>query len=321
MAGLGRWLFVALALGVVQEKASCPRQQEVSDMAASAIAPGWTVTSGEWGTDIDREESLSVAGPYSIWFKDTTPAADPQIVSGLHPVTEGTWYAAWGRLRADDVTAGNTMLGQLVFYEGDGTTVISSVTFINNAVLGAADTWEIHSAVNFAPTDARWAAWKISKKNNAFNAYVDEVDFHAVPPMFQARRITSAQSINDTTSTDIVFNEARFEYGAAINTSTGVITLKEAGTWLITLVAKLSSLGDGKSAQADIYVNGANFEYAGDLVTNGAAADVRVRATAIIFGVPSGTTLTGRIRHNHGSSRNLPADGETEIRGTLLGRS
>jgi len=188
-------------------------------------ADGWSVYTGTWGTDFDRETSVLLGGQYSIKFISGTPADDPTLVGDYRPVIPGMPYMASIWVRADSIAAGNTMTAFINWYTSEKVYISQSV--IHNAVLGAANTWEERSAIFTAPATAAFARLFIRKNNTAFNGYYGFADFWRAPRSFLAYRSAAVPA----SPTNIDFDNESYDYGNIFDTGTGKCTIPTDGLW------------------------------------------------------------------------------------------
>ena len=142
---------------------------------------------GTWGTNADREETISLGGSSSIkmYSSTATKIAWPMvpISSGIAQDRDYEVKVVW---QASDITAGFTGKVELEIYNGSG--VLQTTTTIRAAaVLTAADTWEVVSSrVSITNSAYRYARVVITKGASDFQLYIDEVEIRPVCPYISA---------------------------------------------------------------------------------------------------------------------------------------
>jgi len=231
-------------------------------LAACGEAPGnmATIEIGAWelgngavlGTDIDVSTTVVKSAAQSLHFLNTTPAANPILTTrDFIPVNPSRSYSWRAEIRADSVTATHKVIYQVYWFQADKTaSAVTVYDTVNNAIVAAANTWEVVSGVITAPSDAAYAKIRIAKVNLAFNAYFDSVDFRPAVPRWRATR-TAALTLVDTVNTVIAWDTTD-EVDATVNTSTGVVTILVSGVYLISSKVALTSVPSGQDNQLTV---------------------------------------------------------------------
>lgn len=160
---------------------------------SNAPPSGWTVTSGVWGTNLAIDTSNYISGLASVKLSYDAATAVPEIWSPWVPITNTTnlfvgrvYMVPRVRIRASSIAAGNTVTVQFIQYQQDRTTVTGTST-LKSTVLSAANSWEEYgTCLTSASLASAWGRFKITKANNNFNVWADQVFLHYAPPFLQA---------------------------------------------------------------------------------------------------------------------------------------
>lgn len=278
-------------------------------MATNNPPDNWTMTTGVWGTDADHTTSHWHVGDSSINLKNTAVAA--KLTSGDAPLEAGPQTGVNGPMvlvtcaaRADSIAAGRTVTVAAEQRTADKGTVVGTVYPING-LLNAANTWERKSALLSASSSAHWLRLYVAKAAQAFNAWIDALEVRQCPRYAHAFR-TSSQSINDSTTTNVLYNSTS-KQGVEVDGTTGQIDIQEAGIYRVSFTGNLESLADGTQAYARLVLNGSTVILAGPYGRNGGAGDMGV--TLEWTGILSQDDyLHVQVAHNYGSARNLSGD-------------
>lgn len=224
----------------------------------------WDVVSGTWGTDFDESTTVLRSGVRSVWFKNTTPASDPELArsrEGWMSVEEGRSYKFDCVVRASSIAGGNTV-GMLVDWLDIDEAVISTST-VHNAILNAANAWERKSAVFPAPSNARWAKPRLTKNNTAFHAYFDSVSWGPAKAGLSFYR-DSNHTVASGDHWQIPFdNSFADEVDIGYSTGSGLVTFQVPGRYsVIAKVTWLDAFAAGETWTLSAYMNGAQFKVA-----------------------------------------------------------
>lgn len=203
-------------------------------------------------------------GPDCIKFEDTTPTADPYLlVDTAVAVREGTVYLIEAVVQATSITAGNYVAIGVNWYDGDGDYI--STSNIYNAVLPTASEWHNIAGALTVPENARGAALHVTKANNAFFLFVDDINGAEMPISFFAYRNTSGQTVLDTTETLVQFEAELYDYGDGYDESSSYFfTAPVAGVYLFSAMVKLyrssgGFVGGGSQGSLYLYKNSATY--------------------------------------------------------------
>lgn len=286
-------------------------------MALTNIIDGYTIgTGGEaWTTDVDESTSVLLSGSRSIHFKSTAQAPVRLRTANDNsiPVVEGRTYVAWAYARADDITSARVLL-RVWWRAADLTAVASTDVYLDE--LTAADTWEYLHGVAVAPSGARFAWIGLGREDASFNAYFDEVGLAPAVPYWTMSRITSAQSVNDSTDTTVVYNNST-GIDTTPNTGTGVVTIDVAGYYQVNASVNWATMGDQARVQMALRKNGSG---AIAILADGGASGTAQHQTTGSFTYPfaSGDTLEVVVNQNSGGARNVAASVGTYFTGIRL---
>lgn len=298
------------------ERDEPPEAWEVTDFGTSYLPI--------WGVDLQLERSGKV-GPYAVRFEPT--AHDVALLAQLQPVEGGARHTVWARLMADDITSANSFTVSALWY--DANKELLAFEGVSVDALLAVDEWEVVGKVITAPSGARFGRVILVKNaGNEFTGWLDEAALDRTTPCFEAER-TSAQSVaSGTTPTAvIVWDYVAIEDGVDIDDTTGVVTVRRPGAWVIEACATLDDLAGQSKAWLEIWWHrgegGGYLKRLGDIshVGGPGARDARVSVRATID-LHTRDYFEVRVVHNHGSSRNLLGSidtSQTFLRGTYMG--
>jgi len=214
----------------------------------------WTTYQATWGTDVDREETIVTQGQYGFVFNNTTPAADPQMVSPLRPVIPRMPYRLSAMIRASSIAAGNFVSLSVNWYTS-AQAFISQVSAYN-AVLAAAGTMYEISGVLTAPSNAAFAKIVLGKNNAAYYAYFSAIQFDRFPRCFWAYP-SANENVATGTLTVVDLDSEQYDYGSVFNTTTYRFTAPCDGVWSLSGHATWEDILNGTRAIAFLYKNGA----------------------------------------------------------------
>ena len=225
-------------------------------MGSNFPPDNWIVSSGVWGTDIDREETVKLSGPYSVVFNPTTPASDPEIQTKPVGINGDPAFVSAARLlraealiRADRNSAGDNIFIDVELL--DGSLSVVGFTTLWSGPVTTINTWERKSRmVSLVGTTSRFARFVISKANVNFTAYIDSVRLVELPYWHTAQMDPGPQSIPDSAWTTVLFDRVGlppgFPRGISYNTGTGVATFATENFYSVYASAKFLALLDGQ---------------------------------------------------------------------------
>lgn len=263
----GLTVLAALAL-LGSAQTTCQRQQRSQTealgtgdtMPTESPPQGWTVNTGTWGTDVDREETLSETAGYVIHLKSTS--VQTEIESDFIGIASATRYFTGMLVRADRVLTDDKITLFLREYDSDKELI--GTTTLHNAALAAANTWEwigghdADSDINtITNANTRYVKIAVRKPGRLFNAYVDTALLDRSQPSWAITNSSPTppgQTIPAATWTPVTL-DANIQSAGGVNTSvfpmrcgvsaTGVVTGHVPGAYTITANSGLESLSDG----------------------------------------------------------------------------
>lgn len=268
---------------------------------------GWSVVTGSWTTDADRDESLSESGAYTLHLLDTSVAT--KLRSDFTPVEQSLQYFVNIRVRSDDITAGYTISVKAEQYATDKVTLVATAS-LYSGVPAAADTWEwVGSRFKPLNSTVRWIRITVEKTTNTHNVYVDNISLEPQQPSW-GKYLNSNQSIGSGSWTTVTFDtdiDALSE-DVKIGYSSGVVTAKINGAYSIGSTCTFSTLSDGDlvgirikhvqiSGGTAFYTYGTRMMAAGSTIMA-----VHVNAPNVIL--LAGGTVEIQVYHDHGSAVN-----------------
>lgn len=299
-------------------------------MASKAPPTGWEVTTGVWGTNIDRDETTTLSGQAAVKLEYDASTAAPTLLSPWVPVAGdaagssvgmvadiGT--AAYIRFRTNSVTAGNTVTIKVYWYDKDRS--LTATDTVWNAVASTANEWQT-AGVARVNLGVRWARIEVTKANNNFSVFVDTAIVAKLPP---SRYSTSDGSITQTIATGASWVQINGPFRNAgvpsdstalaaevgFDTSNGDILIYVPGIYVITASALYSDLQDGEWAALRFYWTypspAADLNYPGGIAhaaTNN--LDMTVQHTAVIY-CDANTSVKVQTRHGGGGNRTIDA--------------
>lgn len=267
---------------------------------------GWEVQVGTWGTDVDQDATVSLSGPYSIKFEDTTPANDPYLIQEPYPTTPGTPVSVTTVVRADSTTGSDHVIAKVLWYDSADAYLSASTVF--DAAVTASSTWEAKTAVITAPASAASYRVVIGKTKTAFNVWFDSVESGDFPIGFRAYR-TSAQTFGTGASTKVQFDTENFDYGGAYDAATNHrFTAPIAGIYSVSANASssLDTFTDGKVALLRIYKNGSFYSQEVRYASGTQTMALRVSEPAMLL--DAGDQIEIYLYHDYGSDRTFCPD-------------
>lgn len=230
-------------------------------MPSNAPPDGWLEESGEWGVDIDRDETLFITGTSSIKFSDTTPASDPVLASestaGEVEDALNTTYVGQATIRADRNNAGDDvdvrieLSSDRLFSSSSFVFLTKSLRLVGPTPVDAIDTWQ-HIGERFKLLPAfggNWLRMALTKANVNFNSFVDRsflkktpaswIDFDTIsvgtgafPTFFPLLRTSGLLGDNDLNQVSTVPGNSS-------------IKIARAGFYLLSAVANFLIGGSG----------------------------------------------------------------------------
>lgn len=274
----------------------------------------WNVTTGTWGTDIDRDESTIYTGPYSLNMIDTAVATE--IRSDLIPWIGGGTEFVTVFAQQDDITAGNTITVEVYGYASDRVTVPAGENAtLFSGVLTAANTWEFVGG-KFESNDAstKFIQIRIKKSAVAFNVFIDHVWTEVQQPSWNLYLDeASATTITTGTWTTVpCANESGDAGGNSIRAwivshSSGVVTIRHAGSYAMSASVEFDTASDGTAMDIRIKMtDGVTTKYRyGTRTINGAAGNARVMVSTTDEHLAPGDTVEVQVYHDEGSDLDL----------------
>ena len=157
------------------------------DMSSEAPPSGWEIIDGVWGTDMDRDETVSLTGQATIKMLSGGGGAtiiSPWIAVGgdrdlsLGPAQLG--YSTFVRLKSSSATAGNNVTVTIHYY-GRDRIIDSSSIIVNNVPTSAS--WDLFGEAYEYDTDIRWIRIEIEKSSASFDLWIDGVVVQKNPAM------------------------------------------------------------------------------------------------------------------------------------------
>lgn len=172
---------------------------------------GWSAAVGTWGTDMDRNTSVTFLGANSVEFKNTATAS-VELLSDYIPVAAGGTYLlnAWWRTAA----SGTVSVG-VSWYN-------SAKTSVGSAAQGGIPTvgsWTEYRTIRVAPSTAAYARVRAVRTTPSITAYCAWAGIQLHKPMFRAW-LGSNQSVSHATLTKLQLNQEDFDYGANFDKTT-----------------------------------------------------------------------------------------------------
>lgn len=271
-----------------------------------ATPHGWEPIVGVAGTDFTVDPTQSETGNTSIKMLSTAVATEFQqawIPLEGHRTGIGPEYYIEAMIRASSIAGGNTVTVEATTYLQDKVTSVGTLS-IHNAVLVAANTWELKSKI-LASANAYWVRLRIVKAANAFNVWFDRVNTRRLPRSLRARRITSDLSM--ATGATAVLNTAS-QAGITWDTSTGIGTIQVAGYYAMHVQFSLESMADATHMEPRLFVNGSVDRVLARTYNGSGGADLLIAAASTMRLFADGNTFHFTIVHDHGSARNLRSD-------------
>lgn len=185
-------------------------------MTAPEAPHGWSMYSGTWGTDVDRESTVVRNGKYSIKFFPTAPGSDPGIVSDYIPVDPLDGYRLTWIQRSTSTNSAHKLKMAVEYFDSTKTSLGAATTVYNFNVL-AVDTWEVPTYDIQPPATAAFARIIFTKTSSvSFTAYLASVDLAVCEPHLVVTK--SSQLIPPITWTRIQFDTIVREFGISYNT-------------------------------------------------------------------------------------------------------
>jgi hypothetical protein len=216
-----------------------------------SIAPpdGWTVVTGTWGTDLNREDTIVFEGVHSIHLEDTTVAsavyAPPFVIATYDSSTDATIIPSnipfYVYLRQDD--DGNALNTVTVIAETYdlSNTLVDTVTWWN-ARLGTSGKWYSIGG-HVAPSGAHnYIKIKISKAARAFDTYIGGIVAEKAPPGW-TRNSSGAQVIPNTGAwtTMVIDATSGGDSEVDLTTTTNAVRLFVAGRYTMTASVRVDA--------------------------------------------------------------------------------
>lgn len=280
-------------------------------MATTYAPDHWEEGSGTvWGTDVDEETSVVESGGSSLIFKSASADAASMVYDDFIPIVPSKNYYAGIRCRTADNTAGNNIGVQVDWY----TSAQASISGSNlQDELPATGTWYTLGNIIESPSNAAFAKVKIHRAASGFNAYIDQVVFHATESYWSGQRITSAQSIPTGTWTTIAYNYFD-DYGVVGNASTGVVTITDGGVVAMSAVTELENYTAGDIIQTrfkvvDTIAFATGYTYGSTLRIQDTGIH-RLTSTYVNF-IRSQATVEFQIYHDAAGAENVSVDKTT----------
>lgn len=270
---------------------------------------GWTVSTGTWGTHLTHSTTGGIHGGAYIQFDPTTLVAAEIESANFFPVTKSRYYDVSAIIGA----TGTTNLGAheiFVDWYDDAESLISTSTVatITIASKHSASGATREGSQVAAPSTAVLAKLRLKQNvdtgGGASNVRVHDVSFTLAPCFWQASRITSVQSVASGAFDDVIYNSQDIANACGLDTSTGIVTVREPGCYQVSAAVAVTSIGDGKIAVAGISVNGATTPIQGVQIPAGAASTVLAMVSCMVR-LAAQDTVKVRLYHDHGSNRDI----------------
>ena len=303
------------------------------DMTDTRVPAGWTMTTGTWGTDANRENSVVATGKFALRLDDTATATimdGPYIaMSPDIPLSVGAY------VRTDDVTAGHNVGTNFTDYDGN---YVQGNQWQWDDELSAADTWQWTGANHVPASDAVWARFQVFKTTNAHNIYYDQMFVERHPPGWFRYHSGAAQSVSSSTWTTLDFDaRADDPIGQSIpevqcswDSGNDQIVIGPPGVYTIHSIIEFPTISDGtivdirlKTVSANALFGQTRYRYGQRLAAAGSQT-VRIGVTTVADWYDSGDTIEVQVWHNEGSPISIPAGDDTDdtmsFQGTRFGK-
>jgi len=229
-----------------------------TDMASSGLPDGWELLVGEWGTDIDRDETNKYGGFHSIRMIDTavaTSIATPHIVATgadstvleFTPQTTDVWFYIY---QPDDGNVLNTFTITAYYYDKAGTELFNYSLFSGRTT--TTTKWEIFSAATYNTNGdpGGYTVIRITKAARAFNLYIDSAWATIRPPNWSMIECPTQTIPNTGVWTTVTFGVAGANNEVTYNLSGGFVTSVAAYiTGMYQVNAQVKVDGDIPAAQ------------------------------------------------------------------------
>lgn len=230
-------------------------------MATVYPPDGFKITGGDslWDDDVIRDAAVYKTGESSVKFKSTTPSADPYMEDEeYYPCAAGDLFRVESWVRASRRNGTDKL--RVVIWWYTGAKAYISATTVFEDIVDVINTWELKAAIATAPATAAYFLYGVGKDNVAFDAWFDSTEVVKMPVAFEAKRITTGQTINHATTTKIQFNSENYDYGAWYDHAAGYdATAQVAGLYHIRASAYYYNGGanfpQGKLAYLSVYIN------------------------------------------------------------------
>lgn len=286
----------------------------------SNLPQKWTAAVGTEGTDFAKDQTTIYTGAYSLRMIDTAVATE--LRSELFPWIGGGQEYVTIMVQQDDITAGNTITVEVYEYDADRVTSANNGT-IYSGVLPAANTWTLVGG-RYLSSDAstKFLQIRVKKAANAFNVYWDHIWCERLQPSFQEYLSADQTNVANTTWTTIEFdaNTTAADGSATrtwfVATSSGVYTIRAAGSWSFSASALATSLTTGTEVQLRLKATpsgGGTSRYRyGQSVTVGATGYAPAGFSLEDENLEVGDTVEIQLWHNEGSPITITAGTATD---------
>lgn len=258
---------------------------------------GWTVDSGTWGTDFDRNTAVTnLVGDSCIEFKPTATAC--KLLGPLTPIAEGDGYRGEVYMAGSGSGTGS-VYAFLDWYD-------KSQAYISQTSIGgyscANSSWASLVGRATAPSNARYARIELYKPTTMTGSVY--VDYTMLIQATDEARMTqgSSQTIPASTWTDIVFDTGGTLGRMSIDTGTGRITPGRTGRYMVLAAATLTNLNNGDQVKLK-----SRLGYKGTELIMGGAGAVTLTLTSLEGITVLGTAMSIQVWHN--SSNTITTSG------------
>jgi hypothetical protein len=259
---------------------------------------------GTWGVNIVDDSVQYKTGDLSVKFTGNPTGTYLLLAQNVYmPCAAGDLLRVSGWVRSAEKTGDDTAMLFINWYTDAD--VYVSTAFVLNAELGAATTWEYHSAILQAPATA--AKWHLNfgKVPSAEDIWWDSVFVEAVQPAFSAY-LSADQAV--TSGETVIFDTEDYDYAGCYNNATGVFTAPASGLYAFVGTVKLLNVTAGNRGVAVLSINSGSILYWGTTAYAHANGDtVLTVVTHPALSLSSGDTVEVEIVHNEGADLN--ADG------------
>lgn len=285
-------------------------------MASKSPPSGWEVSSGTWGTDLDRDESTTLTGQAAVKFLSTGSGAtilSPWIaVGGIDAdpsayIPERLGYSFYTRVKTDRANAGDNVTIKIYYYDKDRG--LTSTSTIVNATTIATGKWQAYGEAKHMLDDIRWVRFEVIKASPAFNLWIDSAVAVKLPPSSVANSLGVAETIPTATWTKV--GDLNDGGNLAGSTETygqiGQIDVAIPGYYIVTAQAEFSTLGDGEYAAIRI----AYTDFNGNAQTSDAAyfhaslSFTMSLVTSAVLPIDANSTITMEVYHATGGNETV----------------